>query len=203
MSGFAMVPFFGRRLLALSGAAALVVASLACQEAPQEDPATAEGQAASGAEEAAASGAEAQTANGAAVPMSMDDPAGVPSAGGLLDPNEATRAELVALPAVDEQTADAIVAGRPYDDMLQVDRVFAEHLSAAEREAVYRAIWKPLDLNTASAEEILLIPGVGDRMRHEFEEYRPYRAMAEFHREIGKYVDEEEVARLAQYVTIR
>lgn len=194
MSGLALVASFGRRLLTLSGAAALAVAPLACQEAPQEDPGMAEGQAASGAEE--------QAANGAAAPMSMDDPAAAQPAGGLLDPNEATRAELVALPAVDEQTADAIVAGRPYDDMLQVDRVFAEHLSAAEREAVYRALWKPLDLNAASAEEILLIPGVGDRMRHEFEEYRPYRAMAEFHREIGKYVDEEEVARLAQYVAI-
>jgi len=56
---------------------------------------------------------------------------------------------------------------------------------------------------TASGEEILLIPGVGERMQHEFEEYRPYRAMAEFHREIGKYVDDSEVRRLARYVELR
>jgi hypothetical protein len=40
-------------------------------------------------------------------------------------------------------------------------------------------------------------------MRHEFEEYRPYRDLAQFRREIGKYVDDAEVARLEKYVTIR
>jgi hypothetical protein len=40
-------------------------------------------------------------------------------------------------------------------------------------------------------------------MQHEFEEYRPYRAMEQFRREIGKYVDQAEVARLERYVTIR
>ena len=51
--------------------------------------------------------------------------------------------------------------------------------------------------------EILLIPGVGDRMAHEFEEYRPYDGIERFRREIGKYVDANEVARLEQYVTIK
>jgi hypothetical protein len=40
-------------------------------------------------------------------------------------------------------------------------------------------------------------------MRHEFEEYRPYTGMEQFRREIGKYVDDEEVARLERYVMIR
>ena len=53
-----------------------------------------------------------------------------------------------------------------------------------------------------SAEEIKLIPGMTDRMVHEFEEYRPYEDMAEFDREIGKYVDEAEVARFRNYVTL-
>jgi hypothetical protein len=37
----------------------------------------------------------------------------------------------------------------------------------------------------------------------EFDEYRPYRAMAQFERETGKYVDDGEVARMARYVEIR
>jgi hypothetical protein len=40
-------------------------------------------------------------------------------------------------------------------------------------------------------------------MLHEFLEYRPYRAMAQFEREMGKYVDDGEVARLARYVEVR
>ena len=121
----------------------------------------------------------------------------------LLDPNEASREQLLALDGLDAAAVDALIAGRPYADMLEVDAVFAEHMDEAGREVVYASVWKPLDLNAASGEEILLIPGVGERMEHEFEEYRPYRAMAEFHREIGKYVDEAEVQRLARYVELR
>ncbi len=63
-------------------------------------------------------------------------------------------------------------------------------------------VFVPINLNTASDEAILSIPGVGARMLREFKEYRPYVAIEQFRREIGKYVDEDEVARLERYVTI-
>ena len=85
-----------------------------------------------------------------------------------------------------------------------MDRALAAHLSRKEdRDSVYTRLWKPIELNTATKEEILLIPGVGPRMQHEFEEYRPYPSIEKFRREIGKYVDKHEVARLERYVTIR
>jgi hypothetical protein len=40
-------------------------------------------------------------------------------------------------------------------------------------------------------------------MLREFKEYRPYTSMDQFRREIGKYVDKAEVARLEQYVYIK
>ena len=116
------------------------------------------------------------------------------------NPNEATREDLMAA-GIDSAQADAVIAGRPYATMTAVDSVLA--LDNATAEQVYARLWMPIDLNTASAEEILLIPGVGPRMQHEFEEYRPYRGIEQFRREIGKYVDEAEVARLERYVTIR
>jgi DNA uptake protein ComE-like DNA-binding protein len=121
---------------------------------------------------------------------------------GLLDPNRATREELLALPGLDAALADQIVAGRPWLDMTKLDAALAGKLNEQQREALYRRLWAPLNLNTASKEEILLIPGVGDRMLHEFEEYRPYPALARFDREIAKYVDDAELARLAQYVFV-
>jgi DNA uptake protein ComE-like DNA-binding protein len=121
----------------------------------------------------------------------------------LVDPNAATREQVLSAPGMTEVAGEALLSGRPYDDMLEVDRVLAKHLSEQQRDSVYAHLWRPLDLNTATADEILLIPGVGPRMRHEFEEYRPYTSIAQFRREIGKYVDNDEVARLEQYVTIR
>ncbi|HEX2090817.1 MAG TPA: hypothetical protein VHG28_00390 [Longimicrobiaceae bacterium] len=150
---------------------------------------------------AAAAAAPADPSTTASAPAPQ--PAGAATSGAFLDPNTAPREELLAVPGLDASLADALVAGRPYDDMRGVDRVLAGRLSEAQRDSVYARLWKPLDLNTASGEEILLIPGVGNRMRHEFEEYRPYRSIEQFRREIGKYVDDEEVARLERYVTIR
>jgi DNA uptake protein ComE-like DNA-binding protein len=121
----------------------------------------------------------------------------------FLDPNTASRQDLLAISGMDSAAAEALIRSREYDNMLEVDRVLATHLTEAERDSVYTRLWKPIDLNTASGEQILLIPGVGPRMRHEFEEYRPYNSMARFRREIGKYVDSAEVARLERYVTIR
>jgi DNA uptake protein ComE-like DNA-binding protein len=122
---------------------------------------------------------------------------------GLLDPNRATKAELVAVEHLTEAMVDQIIAARPILDMMVVDRILAGSLSEEQRELVYGKVWAPLDLNSASKEEIMLIPGVGERMHHEFEEYRPYPALAQFHREIDKYVDDTELARLEQYVFVK
>ena len=59
-----------------------------------------------------------------------------------------------------------------------------------------------LNLNTATSEEFLTIPDVGDRMVHEFEEYRPYVSIQQFRQEIGKYVDEAQVAAYEEYVYV-
>jgi len=145
----------------------------------------------------------------ATTPAAMDSaagatatPAATPATGAMLDPNSATKEQLTAVPGMTAAAADALIAGRPYSDMVAVDKALAS-LGADARKTVYAKVWKPIDLNSAKGEEILLIPGVGPRMRHEFEEYRPYKNIEQFRREIGKYVDKTEVARLEQYVTIR
>ena len=62
---------------------------------------------------------------------------------------------------------------------------------------------KKININTATDAEILAIPGMGPRMLREFKEYRPYTSIEQFRREIGKYVDKAEVARLEQYIEIK
>ena len=129
---------------------------------------------------------------------------GMQPTSGLLDPNAATREQLAAVPGRTPPAADALVAGRPYADMVAVDRALAATIAdTAARKRVYAQVWKPIDLNKASDAEILLIPGIGRRMLGEFKEYRPYNDIARFRREMGKYVDEAEVARLERYVQVR
>ena len=61
---------------------------------------------------------------------------------------------------------------------------------------------RKINLNTATDAEMRTIPGVGDKMVHEFEEYRPYRSIAQFRKEIGKYVDEATVAEYEKYAFV-
>lgn len=182
-----------RRMHVRTIAAALLLPLAACQQTQDAAPDTA----ATGSSAGATGMVGATTGATAAVTAAQP-------AGGMLDPNSASREQLLAVPGMTAPAADAIVAGRPYADMLAVDRALAAQVpDTTARHALYNQVWKPIDLNKATGEEILLIPGVGRRMRREFEEYRPYRSIEQFRREMGKYVDADEVARLERYVAIR
>ncbi|HEX8456849.1 MAG TPA: hypothetical protein VF656_05985 [Pyrinomonadaceae bacterium] len=60
-----------------------------------------------------------------------------------------------------------------------------------------------LNLNTATGDEFRAqIPNLGNRMVHEFEEYRPYKSIQQFRREMAKYVKPEQIAEYEQYVFV-
>ena len=122
---------------------------------------------------------------------------------GLLNPNLASEEELATVDGLDGDAVKALLEGRPFLRVSDLHAAISAHVGEDAYDDIYGAIWVPIDLNDATSEEIGLIPGVGRRMTHEFEEYRPYVALAQFHREIGKYVDDDEVERLAQYVYVR
>jgi DNA uptake protein ComE-like DNA-binding protein len=60
-----------------------------------------------------------------------------------------------------------------------------------------------LNLNTASEDNFrTTVPGIGNRMVHEFLEYRPYRSIQQFRREMAKYVKPEQIAEYEKYVYV-
>ncbi len=119
----------------------------------------------------------------------------------IVDANLVTEADLAKLPHMNAALAKAVVAKRPFKTVKDLDAALSS-VKKEERTELYAKLFVPINLNTATDEEILLIPGVGNRMLREFKEYRPYTALAQFHREIGKYVDNTELARLEQYVFV-
>ncbi|MGB3796143.1 MAG: hypothetical protein WA957_07555 [Alteraurantiacibacter sp.] len=121
---------------------------------------------------------------------------------GVMDANTATAEQLAGVEGVTPELADAIVAGQPFADVTAFHAALMESLTEEEAADMLTRVFVPVNLNDASEEAIALIPGMTDKMMHEFEEYRPYEDMAEFDREIGKYVDAEEVARFRNYVTL-
>jgi DNA uptake protein ComE-like DNA-binding protein len=122
--------------------------------------------------------------------------------GEVLDANTATEKDLLSVPGITPALAKAIVGRRPFLTMTEFDGLLGASLSREQRADVYRRVFVQINLNTASDAEILTIPGLGNRMLEEFKEYRPYKALSQFRREIGKYVDDKEVSRLEQYVFV-
>jgi DNA uptake protein ComE-like DNA-binding protein len=122
---------------------------------------------------------------------------------GLVEPNAATESQLLALPHVTPVIAKAIVAQRPFLSIVDFNKfLLGAGLTQAQASELYERAFVHVNLNTATAEEILLIPRAGKRMAHEFDEYRPWVNWAQFDKEIGKYVPQAEVDRLKQYVFI-
>jgi radical SAM superfamily enzyme with C-terminal helix-hairpin-helix motif len=121
---------------------------------------------------------------------------------GLLNANTASEESLKALSALADEQVGTILANRPYEKWADLNTGLAKSLSAEELEQLYGKLFVPLKLNSELQADFQLIPGVGKKMAHEFDEYRPYADMDQFRREIGKYVDADEVARYEQYVIL-
>jgi DNA uptake protein ComE-like DNA-binding protein len=120
--------------------------------------------------------------------------------GKLIDPNMATEAELAQLPHMTPDIVKGMVAKRPFKTVVELNAYLLEQkLTADQAKEFYRKAFVPINLNTGTKPEFLLIPGVGPRMSGEFEEYRPWKTWTQFDKEIGKYVGQAETDRLKQY----
>jgi len=122
---------------------------------------------------------------------------------GLIDVNSASVEQLTPLPHMTPEIIKSILKARPFESAIALHQhLLAQKLTAEQAGAFYAMAFVHINLNTATAKEIVLIPGAGKKMAHEFEEYRPWKSWAQFDKEISKYVGKEETARLAQYCFI-
>ena len=117
--------------------------------------------------------------------------------------NTATREEILLVPGAGNRMAREFAEYRPWKTMAQFHKEIGKYVKPDELARLEQYVFIPINLNTASDADILSIPGMGARMLREFKEYRPYKSMEQFRKEIGKYVDQKEVARLERYVTIQ
>jgi len=116
--------------------------------------------------------------------------------------NSASRDEILLIPGVGNRMLREFLEYRPYAALAVFHREIDKYVDDAELARLEQYVFVPLNLNTASDQDLLTIPGLGTRMLREFKEYRPYDGIERFRREIGKYVSKEEVARLERYVTL-
>ena len=117
--------------------------------------------------------------------------------------NTGTREEIVLIPGAGTRMAREFMEYRPWKTWTQFDKEIGKYVGPQETDRLKQYVFIPVNLNTATDDDILSIPGAGTRMVREFKEYRPWKAKAQFDKEIGKYVGAKETERLWRYVVIQ
>jgi DNA uptake protein ComE-like DNA-binding protein len=120
----------------------------------------------------------------------------------LVNPDLASEKDLLALPHMNSAVVKSILEQRPFLKMADLHALLSKTLSKEQLAELYGKMFVQINVNTASDEEIQLIPGAGSRMVREFRDKRPYKNLAQFRNEIGKSADPKEAARLEQYVFV-
>ena len=120
-----------------------------------------------------------------------------------LNINETAEETFKLIPGVGDRMAHEFEEYKPYVNLNQFRKEIGKYVDEQEVTRLEQYIFVPVELNTAQEEDIKNLPGVGSKMTHEFLEYRPYENMAQFKKEIGKYVDEAELSRLARFVYLK
>ena len=116
--------------------------------------------------------------------------------------NTATPEEIILVPGAGKRMVREFAEYRPWKTYTQFDKEIGKYVGAEQTAKLAQYTFIPVKLNTATDADILTIPGVGKRMVHEFKEYRPWKTREQFIKEIGKYVDAKETARLWRFVVI-
>ena len=117
--------------------------------------------------------------------------------------NTATKEEILLIPGAGQKMTIEFPEYRPWKTFAQFDRQIGKYVGQEATDKLKQYVFIPVDLNTATDEDILSIPGAGARMVREFKEYRPWTGKLQFDKEIGKYVGQKEADRLWRFVVIK
>lgn len=135
---------------------------------------------------------------GATQPASTATQAVAPTAApAAAEPTAAPAAAEPTSTGADSAPTSAPAAAAPTDASSQATAMPADSPTAQPAASA------KLNLNDVTEDQLLsTIPNFGNRMVREFFEYRPYVSIQQFRREIGKYVDANQVAEYEKYVYV-
>ena len=100
-----------------------------------------------------------------------------------LNLNTANESDFQMIPGVGKKMAHEFVEYRPYSSIEEFKREIGKYVDDSEVIRYLNYVFVPVELNTSKESDIKNLPGVGDKMAHEFIEYRPYKNINHFRRE--------------------
>ena len=139
--------------------------------------------------------------NNADAPKTMADAVSAPA---LINPNTVAPAALNNIKMLPADMQAAILKDRPFAGPSDFHALVSKYADADMQAKIYSKVFIPVNANTADAADLMLIPSplTPKKLAHEIDEYRPYKDMGEFERELGKYMDDAVLAKLKRYVFV-
>ena len=115
-------------------------------------------------------------------PAAAAKPATAPAAAAttapkLINLNAATAEQLDTIPNIGEKRSEAIIKGRPYKTTQEL--VSKKVLTQGIFDKIKDKVTVQVNLNTASAEELDSLPGIGDKRSEAIIKGRPYKSVAD------------------------
>ena len=117
--------------------------------------------------------------------------------------NTTAEVDFKIIPGIGKRMAHEFEEYKPYTSVKQFKREIGKYVDESEVLRYLNYVFVPVELNTSTEDDIKSLPGVGNRISNEFLEYRPYINLAQFRKEIGKYVDDKELIRLERFVYLK
>lgn len=113
-----------------------------------------------------------------------------------------TRDEFVLVPGAGNRMAKEFAEYRPWKSWLQFDREIGKYVGQQETDRYKQYMFIPINLNSASDDVLLTIPGVDTRILQELKKSRPWKTKDQVEKEVGKNAGPKEAARLSRYLVI-
>jgi len=122
----------------------------------------------------------------------------------LIDPNTASLDVMQAIPGITAEVIQTITAGRPFSSPTALHAALKSVADEKSISHIYRYMFITVGLNNGAKDDYTLIPTSlsPKKLAHEFEEYRPYESLAQFNKEMSKYMSAEEAVFLQRYVFV-
>jgi predicted DNA-binding helix-hairpin-helix protein len=116
--------------------------------------------------------------------------------------NATTDDELRLVPGMGARMLLEFRQNRPFESLATFSQEVGKYLAPKDVAQLTQYLFVPLDINTASDDALLTIPGLTPKVAAIIRKHRPYADLAAFTKTIRKSVSPKEAARLTAFVKV-
>lgn len=116
--------------------------------------------------------------------------------------NTGTREEILLIPGAGTRMAREFDEYRPWRSWAQFDREISKYVGQEATDRLKQYVFIPLNVNTASDQDLMTIPGLTAQTLARIKQGRPYASREQFEQRMTQGGDAKDAARIAHFVVV-